>query len=296
MRNPQTHTHTQAYLWPNTHGVTHTWVMPYSPNYVFSGQRKPSFHTGTSMWVPSACTICLGRYHHEIHKCLSDTLWSREKACCQRNKQGHLINPGGVVICSDWQHPSSCTNLGAAHCHKCSGCGKKQSWSSGLRLNTERIRCSYPIIMKLGVAYSQSTGSLTNTHSYPIVSSSVLMQVSAQLVLPLPLIIAPPFMYIQNNTKKSWSENSVLEGTSGPFPKMKSNSFSDYSSHCLFPSSPSQERLENIKQYIISLFHEHHKVIYISLINCSIDSNLFPCTWGTFAMLCTLIWHLPEGS
>jgi hypothetical protein len=34
----------------------------------------------------------------------------------------------------------------------------------------------------------------------------------------------------------------------------------------------------------------------ISSINYSIDSNLFPCTWGTFATLCATIWHLPEGS
>ena len=31
-------------------------------------------------------------------------------------------------------------------------------------------------------------------------------------------------------------------------------------------------------------------------INYLIDSNLFPCTWGTFATLCTVIWHLPPGS
>jgi hypothetical protein len=34
----------------------------------------------------------------------------------------------------------------------------------------------------------------------------------------------------------------------------------------------------------------------VSSINYSIDANLFPCTWGTFATLCTLIWHLPQGA
>ena len=34
----------------------------------------------------------------------------------------------------------------------------------------------------------------------------------------------------------------------------------------------------------------------LSSINHSIESNNFPCTWGTFAMICTLIWHLPPGS
>jgi hypothetical protein len=34
----------------------------------------------------------------------------------------------------------------------------------------------------------------------------------------------------------------------------------------------------------------------ISSINQSIDSNKFPCTWGTFATICLIIWHLPPGS
>jgi hypothetical protein len=31
-------------------------------------------------------------------------------------------------------------------------------------------------------------------------------------------------------------------------------------------------------------------------INYTIDSNLFPCTWGTFSTLCYLVWNLPPGS
>ena len=96
----------------------------FSPSRVFSGQLRPSFCTSASVQVPSACAICLGRYHHEIHKCSSDTLWSGAKAHCRRNEWGHLVNPGGTVICSNWQRPSSCTSPGAGHCHECSGCGK----------------------------------------------------------------------------------------------------------------------------------------------------------------------------
>ena len=96
----------------------------YSPNRVLSGQRKPYFCTGASTRVPSTCAICLGRYRHEIHRCSSDTLWSGEKARCRRNEQGRLVNPGGTIVCSDWQRPSSCINLAASHCHECSGCGK----------------------------------------------------------------------------------------------------------------------------------------------------------------------------
>ena len=33
-----------------------------------------------------------------------------------------------------------------------------------------------------------------------------------------------------------------------------------------------------------------------SSINHAIDSNLYPCIWSTFAMVCATIWHLPPGS
>ena len=31
-------------------------------------------------------------------------------------------------------------------------------------------------------------------------------------------------------------------------------------------------------------------------INHTIDSDLYPCIWSTFGMVCTLLWHLPPGS
>lgn len=33
-----------------------------------------------------------------------------------------------------------------------------------------------------------------------------------------------------------------------------------------------------------------------SSINHTIDSDLYPCIWSTFGMVCTLLWHLPPGS
>ena len=30
-------------------------------------------------------------------------------------------------------------------------------------------------------------------------------------------------------------------------------------------------------------------------INHTIDSDLYPCIWSTFSMVCTLLWHLPPG-
>ena len=37
----------------------------------------------------------------------------------------------------------------------------------------------------------------------------------------------------------------------------------------------------------------HHGV---SSVNSQVDSNLFPCTWGTFSTICTLIYSLLLGS
>ena len=37
----------------------------------------------------------------------------------------------------------------------------------------------------------------------------------------------------------------------------------------------------------------HHGV---SSVNSQVDSNLFPCTWGTFSTICTLIYSLLPGS
>jgi hypothetical protein len=45
-----------------------------------------------------------------------------------------------------------------------------------------------------------------------------------------------------------------------------------------------------------NFYFPHSPQDNISSINYSINSNLFPCTWGIFVMLCAIIWHCPEGS
>lgn len=40
----------------------------------------------------------------------------------------------------------------------------------------------------------------------------------------------------------------------------------------------------------------HSPSLGISSINYTIDSNIFPCTWGTFTTVCFLVWNLPPGS
>ncbi|KAF8149508.1 hypothetical protein B0H34DRAFT_635480, partial [Crassisporium funariophilum] len=74
---------------------------------------------------PSACAVCLGRHRHDIGKCVSDTLWDGAPSRCRRNERGRLVNPEGVILCSDWQRPQGCSSASPNHVHECSGCGRK---------------------------------------------------------------------------------------------------------------------------------------------------------------------------
>jgi hypothetical protein len=56
------------------------------------------------------------------------------------------------------------------------------------------------------------------------------------------------------------------------------------------PGKPGKFRL------VQNLSFPLHPSPTISSINSSIDSNLYPCTWGTASTICLLIWSLPPGS
>lgn len=57
------------------------------------------------------------------------------------------------------------------------------------------------------------------------------------------------------------------------------------------PGKPGKYRLiQNLSHRSNSLPRPIHSI------NSAIDSNLYPCTYGTFATICTLVWRLPPGS
>lgn len=57
------------------------------------------------------------------------------------------------------------------------------------------------------------------------------------------------------------------------------------------PGRPSKFRLiQNLSHASTSLSRP------VRSINSHIDSNLYPCTYGTFATICLLVWRLPPGS
>jgi hypothetical protein len=56
------------------------------------------------------------------------------------------------------------------------------------------------------------------------------------------------------------------------------------------PGRPGKYRL------IQNLSSPHSPLNSITSVNSSIDSNQYPCTWGTFSVICLLIRRLPPGS
>lgn len=80
---------------------------------------------GQTKMTLSACTLCLGHHQHNIAKCSSSTLWDqRTPAHCSCNEFNCLVNPKGIVLCSNWQQPNGCDNTTHDSCHECSGCRK----------------------------------------------------------------------------------------------------------------------------------------------------------------------------
>jgi hypothetical protein len=89
------------------------------------------FQGGASSAGPSACTLCLGRFRHDTTHCKATLLWDRSQLHCHRNDLGRLVNPTGLVLCSDWQLPRSCLNPSHPDRHECSGCGNKSHGAQG---------------------------------------------------------------------------------------------------------------------------------------------------------------------
>ncbi|KAF9027396.1 hypothetical protein BDZ89DRAFT_808021 [Hymenopellis radicata] len=73
---------------------------------------------------PSRCPLCLGCFRHNIRTCERTVLWDdKTPARCKRNERGHLENPAGQELCSNWQRPNGCTDNRHPSKHECSGCG-----------------------------------------------------------------------------------------------------------------------------------------------------------------------------
>ncbi|THV06978.1 hypothetical protein K435DRAFT_621761, partial [Dendrothele bispora CBS 962.96] len=75
-------------------------------------------HAGKKL---SRCPLCLGIYLHNIKDCQRETLWdNKTPARCKRNARGHLENPDGLEICTNWQTRNGCTHTKHPNMHECS--------------------------------------------------------------------------------------------------------------------------------------------------------------------------------
>lgn len=88
-----------------------------------ASSRNQSFQSGAAASGLAACAIYLGRSSHPVRECTAERLWDGSKARCARTTGGHITNPQGNVICSDWQRPGGCSTSGHDARHECSGCG-----------------------------------------------------------------------------------------------------------------------------------------------------------------------------
>ena len=106
---------------------SHTPPPTSSPTRESKKRTTSFFPRGAAASTPlSACTLCLGRQPHAVATCNAARFWDDSaKTHCSRNDRGRLINPGGTIICSDWQKPNGCASSSSSHLHECSGCGKK---------------------------------------------------------------------------------------------------------------------------------------------------------------------------
>ncbi|KAF9227775.1 hypothetical protein BS17DRAFT_673629, partial [Gyrodon lividus] len=58
---------------------------------------------------------------HNMQNCGQSECWDGTPTHCHCNADGRLINPQGLVICTDWQCPFSCHSKHPSVIHECSG-------------------------------------------------------------------------------------------------------------------------------------------------------------------------------
>ncbi|KAF8129555.1 hypothetical protein EV363DRAFT_1264033 [Boletus edulis] len=96
-----------------------------SPTYQASGNppsSQPHLKPFGDRGPHSVCPKCLGRNPHRILECNSPTLWNGAKCHVTRTPEGRLLDPKGVVLCTDWQRPNGCSLAHRSAKHCCLGC------------------------------------------------------------------------------------------------------------------------------------------------------------------------------
>lgn len=93
-------------------------------NNLRTKKEKGEFFLSSAGPCGEVCAHCLGAHDHMFTTCKGKKLWDRSASPIRRGEQGKLVNADGVILCFDWQLPTSCQNTHHSQCHKCSGCRK----------------------------------------------------------------------------------------------------------------------------------------------------------------------------
>jgi hypothetical protein len=133
---------------------------------------------------------------------------------------------------------------------------------------------------------------------YPNLVSSILRGFDAG-IKRIPITYTPPNGPSISTYHTHFTETVHIEFASGrylgPFSRQEVEEaigpFQSSPIHLVEkPGKPGHFRL------VQNLSHPREGFTIIASINSSICSDLFPCTWGTFNIICLLIIHLPPGS
>jgi hypothetical protein len=164
-----------------------------------------------------------------------------------------------------------------------------------LALSRRRLEPLTPLRASAWQRLLESSGLVTR---YPNLVSSILHGFDAG-IKRIPITYAPPNGPSVSIYHTHFAEIVQIEFASGrylgPFSGQEVEEaigpFQSSPIHLVEkPGKPGHFRL------VQNLSHPRVGFTVITSINSGISSDLFPCTWGTFNIICLLIIHLPPGS
>ena len=172
---------------------------------------------------------------------------------------------------------------------------RKRSWGSGMPLSREGINPSPHTMVKRGQSSYQGQVCRENTHIWSkVLLKGLILGFPKFIVDTLHQITLPlccSLMYIVASSKKS----SMLAITLGPFSceqlELVLRPFQTSLLSLVLKTSKTG------KYQAVHNFSYPHKPFPDTMsVNAHIDSDDFPCTWGTFTTVTLIIAHLPPGS
>ncbi|OBZ67521.1 hypothetical protein A0H81_12749 [Grifola frondosa] len=252
-----------------------------------------SFQGGTRQFGPSVCAICLSRHKHDVVSCRADFTWDGKRSRCRRNASGRIVNPKGIIICTDWQRPMAVRPQMPNTSTSAPAAGRQITELTAV-LSLRQHQAFTPLQADEWGHFLENAGLLPR---YP----NLLRSLRTGFIVGIPPII------------------HTVTPDNGPSIKMHEQEFLHIIEHELsvgrylgplsraeveilmgpFQSSPLSliPKTEAGKLRLIQNF-SFPKVPTLShsSVNSAIDSSDYPCTWGTFTTFCLVLSHLPPGS